>query len=291
MEDAIIKINDSSNKRAKGKRSVSRIIMYSILILLTCIQLFPLVWLVDFSLNKNGDLFGKYILKWPNPPQFSNYVTAWVDGNIGRFFLNSVVVNGATVVITTVLVLTMSFAFTRMEWKLRGFVFNIVLLGLMIPIHVTLLPNFFTFKAVGVRDSYLGLIIPYVAFSIPFGVFLMSSFIETSPKAIQEAAVIDGCNIWTIIFKIIMPLTKPAIVTVVVTTFLNSWNEFIMAATYLTSNAFRTLPFAVYNFAGQYASEYAIQFAVMTLTAIPSLVVYIILNEQITKGVTFGAVK
>jgi raffinose/stachyose/melibiose transport system permease protein len=275
----------------RGKQSASRIVIYSALFLLACIQFFPLIWLIDFSLCKNGDLFGKYILKWPDPPQFQNYATAWVDGNILRYFFNSVVVNVSTIVITTVLVLVMSYAFTRMQWKLRGFFFGVILLGMMIPIHVTLLPNFFTFNAIGLKNSYFGLIIPYVAFSLPIGVFLMSSFMESNPKAIEEAAVIDGCNIWRIIFSIVFPLNKPAVVTIVVTTFLSSWNEFIMAATYLSSDNYRTLPFAVYNFAGRYASDYAIQFAVMTITALPAIIMYIIFNEQMTKGIMLGSVK
>jgi len=190
-----------------------------------------------------------------------------------------------------ILSLMMSYAFVRMEWRASNKVLTYVLLGLMIPIHATLLPNFIIFKNVGIADSYLGLIIPYVAFSLPQAVFLMTGFIGSIPRAIEESAIMDGCGIFRILFSIIMPLSKPAIVTVTVTTFLNTWNEFIMAATYLTSDKFRTLPFAVYNFSGQYVSNYAVQFAVMTVVALPSLIVYIILNEQVTKGVTLGAVK
>lgn len=254
-------------------------------------QLFPLVWLIDFSLCKSGDLFGANILKWPNPPQFHNYVLAWRDGKIPQYFLNSFIVNVVSVGLVVILSLMMSYAFVRMEWKNSNKVLTYVLLGLMIPIHATLLPNFVIFKKVGILDSYLGLIVPYVAFSLPQAVFLMTGFIGSIPKAIEESAIMDGCGIFRILFDIIMPLSKPAIVTVTVTTFLNTWNEFIMAATYLTSDRFRTLPFAVYNFAGQYASNYAVQFAVMTVVALPSLIVYIILNEQVTKGVTLGAVK
>ncbi len=270
---------------------ISKYATYLALLALAVVQLFPLVWLVDFSLCKTSELFGKYILKWPSPPQWSNYVTAWVKGDVPRFLLNSVVVNAATILITLYLVMVMSYAFTRMEWKLKSFFYGFILLGLMIPIHVTLLPNFFTFDAIGIRDSYLGLIIPYVAFSLPFGIFLMSNFMKGNPKAIEESAVIDGCNVWSIVFKIVLPLTKPAVVSILVTTFLTSWNEFIMAATYLTSNTYRTLPFAVYNFVGVYSADYAVQFAVMALTAFPVILVYIIFNQQMTKGIIFGSVK
>jgi len=266
-------------------------LLIGILILFSIGQLFPLVWLINFSLCKSGDLFGANILKIPTPPQFINYLVAWRDGKIPQYFINSLVVNVSSVLLVVILSLMMSYAFVRMKWKLSKYVLTYVLLGLMIPIHATLLPNFIIFREVGILDSYLGLIIPYIAFSLPQAVFLMTGFIGSIPRSIEESAIIDGCGLFRIIFNIIMPLSKPAIVTVTVTTFLNTWNEFIMAATYLTSDRFRTLPFAVYNFAGQYASNYAVQFAVMAIVALPSLIVYILLNEQVTKGVTLGAVK
>lgn len=254
-------------------------------------QLFPLIWLIDFSLCSSGDLFASDILKIPDPPQWQNYVKAWVDGKVPAYFLNSLLVTSVTITATIFLSVTMGYAFVRMKWKMKGFFLTTVLLGMMIPIHATLLPNFLTFRLLGLIDTYPGLIIPYVAFSMPLGVFIMTGFLESVPRALEESAVIDGCNIYRIIFQIIFPLTKPAVVTVAIMTFLNSWNEFIMAVTYLSSDALRTLPFSVWNFAGQYASEYAVQFAVMTLTAVPAILVYILLNEHITKGVSLGAVK
>jgi raffinose/stachyose/melibiose transport system permease protein len=282
---------NSTNKSNKRSLKWPKIIIFTILAIASIAQLFPLVWLVDFSLAKSGDLFGSEILKWPSDPQFINYKTAWIDGKIPQYLFNSVVINLITIVLTVLLSVMMGYALVRMRWKFRKIVMTIILLGLMIPIHATLLPNFITFKAVGIQDSYLSLIIPYVAFSIPMGVFLMSGFMESIPRAIEEAAIIDGCGIFRIIFSIILPITRPAISTLVIMTFLNTWNEFIMAATYLSSDKYKTLPFAVYNFAGQYASNYAVQFAVMALVALPSLIIYILMNEQITKGAMAGAVK
>lgn len=281
-------------KNVQKKQSIfhnSRIILLLILIIFSIGQLFPLVWLIDFSLCKSGDVYGANILKIPSPPQFQNYYIAWKDGKIPHYFINSVIVNVTSVGLTVILSLMMAYAFVRMKWKLSNKVLMYVLLGLMIPIHATLLPNFIIFKEIHILDSYLALILPYVAFSLPQAVFLMTGFIGSIPREIEESAVMDGAGIFTILFKIIFPLSTPAIVTVTVTTFLTTWNEFIMAATYLTSDKFRTLSFSVYNFAGQYASNYAVQFAVMTIVALPSLIVYILLNEHVTKGVTLGALK
>lgn len=282
---------NNTNKMDKLRLKLPKIIIFTILTIASIAQLFPLVWLVDFSLAKSGDLFGSYILKWPSDPQFINYKTAWIDGKIPQYLFNSIFINVATIFFTVLFALMMSYALVRMRWKIRKGVMTFILLGLMIPIHATLLPNFITFKAVGLQDSYLSLIVPYVAFGLPLAVFILSGFLESIPRAIEEAAIIDGCGIFRIIFSIILPITRPAISTVVIMTFLNTWNEFIMAATYLSSDEYKTLPFAVYNFAGQYASNYAVQFAVMALVALPSLIIYILMNEQITKGAMAGAVK
>lgn len=255
-------------------------------------QFFPLVWLLNYSLSPSSDFFVKSILKLPLPPYWQNYVRAWIGGKFVRFFFNSALVATVTIVATVFLSLTLGYAFVRMKWKLSALFLNIILLGMMIPIHATLLPNFLMFRTIGgLLDSYQGLIIPYIAFSIPIAVFVMTGFLETVPRSLEESAIIDGCGVYGIIFRIIMPLTKPAVVTVIVLTFLASWNEFIMAVTFLSSDRYRTLPFSVINFQGQYSSDFGAQFAVMALSAIPAVIVYVIFSDQITKGVLAGSIK
>ena len=185
----------------------------------------------------------------------------------------------------------MGFACTRMHWKLSGTVRGLILLGLMIPIHATLLPNYIIYDKLHLLDSMWALLIPYVAFSLPQGLFLTGSFMESIPKEIEEAAVIDGCGIYRIIAIIMVPMLKTSLVTVSIMTFLNNWNEFMMATTYLSSPTWKTLPFSVLEFTGIYSSNYSVQFAVMALTAAPMVILYLILNRHITEGVAMGAVK
>jgi raffinose/stachyose/melibiose transport system permease protein len=184
-----------------------------------------------------------------------------------------------------------AFATTRMHWKLSGTVRIIILLGMMIPIHATLLPNYVIYDRLKLTDTIWALLIPYVAFSLPQGLFLTSGFMDSIPKEIEEAAIMDGCGIYRIIAVIITPMLRTSLVTVSIMTFLNNWNEFMMASTYLNSDKWRTLPFSVLKFTGQYASNYAVQFSVMSLTAAPVVIIYIILSKYITKGVAMGAVK
>lgn len=285
-------ITDGSLKRQTKKGpNYTRYFIYILLALVAVGQIFPLIWLVNYSLMKDGDLFGPKLLMWPREPQFSNYKVAWVDGKIPQYLLNSVIINVVSVGLTVLFSVMMSYAFVRMQWKLKKFFLTTILLGMMIPLHATLLPNFASFRALGIADSYLGLIIPYIGITLPMGTFLLTGFIKSIPESIEESILIDGGTIFHVIVHAIFPLAKPAVITVIIMTFFTTWNDFIMAATYLASDRYRTLPFAVYNFAGQYASRYAVQFAVMTLVALPSLLLYIVLNEQITEGITVGALK
>ncbi|HEX2927633.1 MAG TPA: carbohydrate ABC transporter permease [Ruminiclostridium sp.] len=273
------------------KKNIVSWMIFAAMTIVAFIQFFPLVWVLDFSFSKDTDLFGSSILTIPNPIQWRNYVTAFVDGHVLQYALNSLVVCSLTISITVLLSLTLGYAFTRMEWKLRGFFMSIILLGMMVPIHATLLPNFLVYSKIHILNTYLALLLPYIAFALPTGVFIMSGFLESIPKSLEESAFMDGCGVYRTIFSIILPVTKPAIVTVTVMTFLSVWNEFILANTYLSTTTFRTLPFSVFEFSSKYVSQYSVQFAVMVITAIPAIAVYIVLNEHITKGVTMGAVK
>ncbi|MCR4694358.1 MAG: carbohydrate ABC transporter permease [Pseudobutyrivibrio sp.] len=269
----------------------SRAVIWILLIVVAIIQIFPLVWLLDFSLASSTEMFTNGLLIIPEKFRFDNYVKAFVDGNFLWYLKNSFLINVLAVVIVVLVSFMAAFAITRMHWKMSGLVKMILLMGMMIPIHATLLPNYKIYSTINMTDTMWSLLIPYVAFSMPQALFLMTGFLESIPKSLEEAAVIDGCGIFRVVFGIDMPMMKPSIATVSIMTFLNNWNEFMMASTYLSSDKWKTLPFSVLEFTGEYSSNYAAQFAVMALTAAPAVIVYIILNKQITKGVALGAVK
>ena len=265
-------------------------LLWAVLILVAVVQIFPLIWLADFSLASSNEMFTSGLLVIPKKIQWGNYVKAFIDGHFLLYLKNSILINGLAVILVLLVSIMAGFACRRMNWKLRGLVKTLLLMGMMIPIHATLLPNYKIFNQLGLTDTIWALLIPYVAFSLPQGLFLMSSFMESIPVELEEAAVMDGCGIYRIVFRIITPMMKSSIATVSIMTFLNNWNEFMMASTYLSSPKWKTLPFSVLEFTGQYSSNYAVQFAVMALTAAPA-VIYILLNKHITKGVAMGAVK
>ncbi len=275
----------------RKKSKIGKKILWLVLILVAVIQIFPLVWLVDFSLASSTEMFTSGLLIIPEKIQWGNYVKAFVDGHFLLYLKNSILINGLAVLLVLLVSIMAAFACRRMQWRLSGFVKTLLLMGMMIPIHATLLPNYKIYSRLGLTDTIWALLIPYVAFSLPQGLFLMTSFMESIPVELEEAAVMDGCGIYRILFQIITPMLKSSIATVSIMTFLNNWNEFMMASTYLSSPTWKTLPFSVLEFTGQYSSNYAVQFAVMALTAAPAVIVYILLNKHITKGVAMGAVK
>ncbi|MBD5486817.1 MAG: carbohydrate ABC transporter permease [Lachnospiraceae bacterium] len=275
----------------ENNMKIGKVILWIVLIIVAIIQLFPLIWLVDFSLGSSNEMFTNGLLIIPEKIRWDNYVKAFVDGNFLHYLRNSVLINTLAVIFVVIISIMAAFACQRMKWKLSGLVSTLLVMGMMIPIHATLLPNYKIYSAFHLTDTIWALLIPYVAFSLPQGMFLMTGFIQAVPKELEEAAVMDGCGIYRIVFQIVTPLLKPSISTVAIMTFLNNWNEFMMASTYLSTPTWKTLPFSVLEFTGEYSSNYAVQFAVMALTAAPAVIVYVVLNKHITKGVAMGAVK
>ena len=275
----------------KNTRNPGKVILWAVLIIVAVIQIFPLVWLIDFSLGTSTEMFTNGLLMIPEKIQWGNYVTAFVDGHFLLYLRNSILINVLAVALVVLISIMSAFACLRMRWKFSQLVYTLLLLGMMIPIHTTLLRNYKIYNQLHMTDTIWALLIPYTAFSLPQGLFLMTGFMSALPKEVEEAAVIDGCSIYKMLFRVVTPMLKPSIATICIMTFLNNWNEFMMASTYLSSKTWKTLPFAVLDFTGEYSSNYAVQFAVMALTAAPAVIVYVILNKSITKGVAMGAVK
>jgi raffinose/stachyose/melibiose transport system permease protein len=265
--------------------------LHVVLVLFAFLQLFPLVWVFLYSLQRSGDLFGNDLLRLPDDPQWHNYVRAWTDGKVVRYGLNSVIVVVASTAASTFLSFCMGYAIARMQWRLKRLALAAITMGMVVPIHATLLPNFIWFGYFGLIDTRLGLIIPYVAFTLSFNTLVYVGHLRNLPAALEEAALLDGASWPRILWSVVAPLATPATVTVAVMTFLTNWNEFIMANTYLATDDLRTLPFSIIRFQGQYSSDYAVQFACMVIVAVPALALYLFFSKHIMAGATAGAIK
>ena len=275
----------------KKKMNIKSILLFTLLAVVTVIQLYPLIWLVLVSFKNNAEIFGGNVLGLPKVWNISNYISALTTGNVARYLLNSVIVTGSTIIISSILIATSSYAITRMKWKFSKLTLIIFLLGMMVPIHSTLLPLFLILRQLHILNTYMALIIPYVAFALPMGIFVMTSFLEGIPKELEEAACVDGCNIYQIFYKIVLPLLKPSLATVAIFTYLSSWNELMFANTFLNDPKFATLPVGIMSMAGQHATDWGPILAGLVIATLPSILLYIPLSNQVQKSLMTGAVK
>ena len=275
----------------KGNSKALRIIMYIGLILWLVINLFPVYWMFTFSLKSNAEIFGSNVIGLPKEWLWSNYTTALKTGNMPRYFLNSTIVAVATILITLFVALMGTFALTRLIWKRRRALNRFFMLGLTIPIHASIVPVYVTLSRLHLLNTYWALIIPYSAFSLSMAILVCTGFMNEIPRELDESACIDGCSIWGIFFRIIVPLMKPAVATVGIYTFLQCWNELMFANIFISKSSLRTLPVGVQALSGQYTTEWGPIGAALVLATFPTLFVYILLSKRIQESFIAGAVK
>jgi len=225
--------------------------------------------------------------------KFDNFVEAWTEARIGDFFWNSLFVTISTLLLQLFLGSMASYSLAKYKFRGQGLLYYGFLAGMMFPIFLGIVPLFFLVKSLGLLDSHLGLIVVYAAFGIPFTVFVLTAFFRTIPTEIMEAGVMDGCGHFTLYWRIMLPLAKPGLTTVGIFTFISIWNEYILALVLLSSSHLRTMPLgiAVLQMVQYYEVDFGALFAGLVIVMLPTLLCYIVLQEQITKGMTVGAVK
>ncbi len=270
------------------KIKIGDIVAQILLIAFAAVQLFPLYWMITFSLKGNMEIFGGNVLGLPEKWRFDNYATVVEETKLIRYFFNSIVVTGFTIFFTLFFSAMVTYAIVRLKWKLGKVVYTLFLIGMMIPIHAVLLPLFLNLDPV--LNSYVSLVLPYTAFAMPLGILIMVGVLEGLPKELEEAAFIDGASIYRIFFHIILPLLTPALSTVAILTFLSSWNELMLAVTFISDSRFKTITTGVMELIGKY-SQWGPVGAGLVIATIPTLALYIALSENVQKSLAAGAVK
>jgi ABC-type sugar transport system, permease component len=261
-----------------------------VVLILSISCIFPLVWMLYSSFKTNTE-FSLNIISLPTHLEFQNYVTAIENGNLLLPFLNSLFSSVISVTLVILLGFVIAFCLARYKFKGRGLIYLVLMFGMLVPIHSLLVPLFIQFNAIGMLNHHYTLILPYVAFGLPMAVFLFESFLKSTPMEIEEAAFIDGSNLLTVIFKIVMPICRPVIATVLILTFLNTWNEFPFALVLLTTPQLMTIPVALANFNGQYTINYPQLLSAMVIAVLPVVLVYLAFSKSIIQGMTAGSVK
>ena len=227
----------------------------------------------------------------PRQWTWSNYASAMKTGNMGLYFLNSLVVSVCAIAITIIAAFMATYAMTRLVWRGRKMMNRFFMLGLTIPIHAAIVPVYIILSRMKLLDTYVALILPYSAFSLAMAILISVGFMGDIPYDLDEAAFIDGVGVWGIFFKIILPLMMPAISTVGIYTFLQCWNELLFANIFVSSGNFRTLPVGVQQLFGRYTTDWGPIGAALCIATIPTLIVYILLSKKIQAGFIAGAVK
>lgn len=227
----------------------------------------------------------------PENPTLENFQVAFTSRNFGRAFLNSTIVAISTSFLVTVLASMMAYAFARFEFAGKNIIFYSLLVMLMVPGVVLIIPQFILAKNLGLLNSLPGLTLVYSAGPLAFNTFLLRGFFENLPRELEESAVIDGANPFTIFLRVILPLATPAISTVAVFSFLGAWDEYVLALNFITDESLRTLPIAIANFRGQHATNWGLVFAGSLTAVLPTVLLFIFFQRYFIQGLTSGAVR
>nr|WP_235847573.1 carbohydrate ABC transporter permease [Paenibacillus tuaregi] len=276
--------------RQAGRRAGMGL-MYLALILVAVLQILPLIWLMLFSLKNNQEVLGAPPFSIPTNPHWENYVNVWESGNIGVYFLNSVWITAGAVILTVLLASFVTYAVTRMKWRARSFVLGLFMVGLMIPVHSTLIPLFSTFQKLHLIDNPSSLILSYTAFNLPTTIMILLGFYYALPREVEEAAIMDGCSVNRMFLRIILPMTSSVLATTGIINMIYNWNEFIFVNTFISSDVYKTLTVGVQNFIGQYTTDWGAIGATLMISILPILLAFLIMSERIVEGISAGSVK
>ena len=250
----------------------------------------PFIFVVMTSLKSQQETFSGSVWSLPEKLNFENYL-AVLNGGFWTYLRNSVFVLVTSIILILVISSMAAYAFARLRFRLNKPLFGLIVAGMIVPIHITLIPIYLLIRNVGLYDTPFALIGPYVATALPVSIFILTEFMRQIPKELEEAAKLDGCGAFGIFWKVFLPLSGPGLSTVAIYNSIGLWNEFIFAYVLTSNPANRTLPLAIWDFQGQYASNIPAILSVVTLTSLPLIVAYAFGQERIVKGMMDGALK
>lgn len=251
----------------------------------------PFIFIVFTSLKSRPDLLLGSPFLPPKLLAFENYITAWQRGDLARHGMNSLVISLTKVPLGLLVSSLAAFAFTRMRFPLQKTLFMFIVMGTMIPVQVALGPLFTMILNAGLLNTYLGILLPYIGFGVPYQIFLLRGFFSSIPRDLDEAAHIDGCSNFGVYRWIIMPLALPGLAAVFILDFVGTWNEFAIALVILQSRSSWTIPLALQSFQGLYGNNYNLLTAGIIMSILPVVIVYLLFQRYFITGLTSGALK
>lgn len=277
-------------KKNRKPIKVSKIFIYLFLSILVIFYLAPLLWIIMVALKTNPEVISAPF-SLPAEWHWENFQQAWEKAKLGVALRNSTFVCGITLILSLLFGSMAAFAIGRMRWKLSNAAMTYFLIGMMIPVHCVLIPLYVQFSNIGLKNSLVSIIIPYVTFSLPITIYIMVGFFRSMPGELFEAACIDGCSIYRCFFTIALPLSKTGLFVTGLMTFVGNWNELLLAMVFISDKMKKTLPVTLSAFVGPYKTNYVQMFAAIIIAILPNVIVYCIFSNQIVEGLTVGAVK
>ena len=263
-------------------------ITYALLGVFSLIALVPIAGIVLTALQAPGEIatFGT-----PNGVHFANFATAWDEGNFSQYLRSSAIVTVSVVVLSSLLSILAGYAFGMMRFRGNQALFYLFLLGLMVPLESTVVPLYYDLRDLGLTDTYAALIFPQVGVSVAFGTFWMRAFFRSVPRSMVEAARLDGSGSWSTLWRVILPLGRPAVLTMMVLVFMWTWNEFLLALVMVSDESLRTAPLGLAFFSGRNTTDFALLAAGSVIVATPVVILYVFLQRHFIRGMLSGAVK
>jgi raffinose/stachyose/melibiose transport system permease protein len=254
------------------------------------LTLYPLFWLFISAFKTNAE-FMNAPFGLPDVWHVENFAKAWKASKMGTAFANSVIVSLVSLALTLLISALASYVLARFKFRFKGWIMTFFVVGMLVPIHSTLVPLFILMKQMGLLNTYWALILPYTAFALPTAIFVLTAYLSSVPKEIEEAAFIDGTGLWGVFLRIMLPISLPALSTVTILSFLHFWNDFSFSLVFISKSSLKTLPLAIAMFADGFQTDYSLTLSAMTIAVVPTIIVYLLFQEQVMKGMTAGAVK
>lgn len=279
---------DAPRPRRKRPRGVGVTVT---LVVIAVFWFAPLLLLFLTALRSQADFLTRGALSFPEELTLGNFAKAWDVGRFPNAFTNSFLIVAVKVPLGVLISALLAYALAKLRIRFRRVIMYGVLLGLTIPIYITIVPLFAMLRSAGLTDNLWGLLGPYLAFGIPFETLVLHSFLRRVPDEITEAAHVDGAGPWRTFFRIMLPLSVPALVTVAILDAVATWNELLMALIILNSEENKTIPVGLLNFQGQFATDHTGLAAGIVIAVLPVLIGYALLQRYIISGLTAGAVK
>jgi raffinose/stachyose/melibiose transport system permease protein len=263
---------------------------YSILVLFSVIALVPMALIILEAMHPAGELQSGF--SFPSSINVDTFRQAWNVGHFGDYLLSSLIVAVSVVAGATVLSVLSGYALGAMDTPFRDAIFYIFLIGLVVPFEAMIVPLYYNFRDLGLTETYWALILPQLGLSLSFGTFWMRAFFLSAPTELMEAARLDGASSLTVLWRVLVPLAKPAITTMMVLLFLFTWNDFLLALVMVdSSDSHRTAPLGLSNFQGRYSTDIPSLAAGAVIVALPVVIVYLFLQRQFIRGMLSGALK